>query len=153
MAAEPPLVDVSSFIASPLGSTDLESSQVPSVTLKEDCIMGIDEAGRGPVLGKTRYTLGILYIIGPMVYGTCFCPLSKKDDLERMKMAGVNCITALTHGSCIIYLDSKTLNELQREALFRKISEAADWLGWKATILSPNYISNGMLRRYMLLVK
>lgn len=45
------LVDVSGFTESPLGVHNLQSP-VPAVTLVEECVMGIDEAGRGPVLGK-----------------------------------------------------------------------------------------------------
>ena len=45
------VVDVSEFIANPLGVHCMQS-KIPAVTREEDCIMGIDEAGRGPVLGK-----------------------------------------------------------------------------------------------------
>ncbi len=56
---------------------------------------GIDEAGRGPVLG-------------PMVYGAAFCAVSNKARLARMD-----------------YADSKTLTEEKREALFGKLKADA----------------------------
>jgi hypothetical protein len=42
----------------------------------EPCMMGIDEAGRGPVLG-------------PMVYGSCFAPLGKDKELRSLGFAGL----------------------------------------------------------------
>ena len=45
-----PVVDVSGFIDSPLGVHNLQSA-VPTITCQDECLMGIDEAGRGPVLG------------------------------------------------------------------------------------------------------
>ncbi|XP_028679191.1 ribonuclease H2 subunit A [Erpetoichthys calabaricus] len=92
-------------------------SAIPEVCKTTDCCLGIDEAGRGPVLG-------------PMVYGICFCPISMKKDLENLKVA-----------------DSKTLSEDEREKLFAKLSEANSYIGWAIQILSPNSISTSMLQR------
>ncbi|XP_051024774.1 ribonuclease H2 subunit A isoform X2 [Acomys russatus] len=93
------------------------SSRVPAVCLKEPCALGVDEAGRGPVLG-------------PMVYAICYCPLSRLADLEALKVA-----------------DSKTLTENERERLFAKMEEDGDFVGWALDVLSPNLISTSMLGR------
>ncbi|XP_001199108.1 ribonuclease H2 subunit A [Strongylocentrotus purpuratus] len=92
-------------------------SKIPQICKDEPCCFGIDEAGRGPVLG-------------PMVYGTSFCPISWNTQLGELGFA-----------------DSKTLNEGQREALMKSIQDASDYMGYKVEILSPNYIANSMLRR------
>ena len=47
------------------------------------------------------------------------------------------------------FIDSKTLNEEERENLFKAINENNGFLGWITRILSPNYISNEMLRRWV----
>ncbi|KAJ0976711.1 hypothetical protein J5N97_012185 [Dioscorea zingiberensis] len=57
----------------------------------EPCIMGIDEAGRGPVLG-------------PMVYGCLYCACSYQKTLTSLNFA-----------------DSKTLKEEKREELFENL--------------------------------
>lgn len=93
------------------------ASEIPDVCRTEDCCLGIDEAGRGPVMG-------------PMVYGICFCPVSKKQELKDSKVA-----------------DSKTLNEVERENLFQKIDESKSYIGWALQIISPNTISTSMLQR------
>lgn len=45
-------------------------------------------------------------------------------------------------------LDSKTLTEAEREALFEKLDAAKSYVGWALQVLSPNTISNSMLQRY-----
>lgn len=92
-------------------------SEVPSICKEQPCVLGIDEAGRGPVLG-------------PMVYGVCYCPLAKNEDLKNL---GVD--------------DSKTLTEDQREKLFEIIHKNNDYLGWSIEVLSPLFISNCMYKR------
>ncbi|XP_048650969.1 ribonuclease H2 subunit A isoform X3 [Marmota marmota marmota] len=93
------------------------SSPVPAVCRKESCVLGVDEAGRGPVLG-------------PMVYAICYCPLTRLADLEAMKVA-----------------DSKTMSESDRDRLFAKMEENGDFVGWALDVLSPNLISTSMLGR------
>lgn len=51
-AEEGGLLDVEGFLASPLGVHTLQSP-IPCACLEEESLMGIDEAGRGPVLGKS----------------------------------------------------------------------------------------------------
>ena len=92
-------------------------SNIPDVCKHEPCVLGIDEAGRGPVLG-------------PMVYGISFCPESKNADLKAL---GVD--------------DSKTLTEEQREKLLQKVLDNNDYIGWAVHLLSPSYISTSMNRR------
>lgn len=92
-------------------------SAVPAVCKHEPCVLGIDEAGRGPVLG-------------PMVYGIAYCPVTKSQDLKDL---GVD--------------DSKKLTDQQREGLLQKVLDNDSYLGWAVHLLSPTFISRSMLRR------
>lgn len=110
-------MDISKFTADQTKNCKLVS-KIPDHLKKEPCFLGIDEAGRGPVLG-------------PMVYATCFCSLSHKE-----KLAGLGCD------------DSKALKEEQRDELFLKLDACTDdFVGWIVNILSPSYISTSMLSR------
>jgi len=74
--------------------------------------IGIDEAGRGPV-------------IGPMVYGCCLWPIKYKTILSS---SGFD--------------DSKKLTEPQRELLFKFINELKGIvLDFEYTILSAEFLS------------
>lgn len=92
-------------------------SQVPQVCKNEPCQLGVDEAGRGPVLG-------------PMVYGISYAPLLRKQLLVELGCA-----------------DSKSLTETKRDEIFDDICQHKDSIGWAIEAISPNVIANGMYRR------
>lgn len=109
-------MDLSTYTSKNWENTFVDG-EVPEVCKSEPCVLGVDEAGRGPVLG-------------PMVYGICYCPTSKHEDLKDSGVA-----------------DSKTLTEEQREKLFDKIHENNNYIGWSLEIISPAYISTSMYKR------
>ena len=111
-----PAMDISSFLEKNTANYRLFSS-LPDVCRTEPCVLGIDEAGRGPVLG-------------PMVYGIAFCPVNRSKDLKAL---GVD--------------DSKALTEEQREKLLDKVLDNNDYIGWAVDILSPTFISTSMNKR------
>jgi ribonuclease H2 subunit A len=64
--------------SAPGPSTPLTESYTyhsPTPTAPGPYIVGVDEAGRGPVLG-------------PLVYGVAYCPASYKEDMEELGFAG-----------------------------------------------------------------
>lgn len=68
-----------------------------------------------------------------MVYGIAFCPLDKAELLKNLGCA-----------------DSKQLTEEKREVIFNDICTkeyATNNIGWAVDVISPNEISNSMLRR------
>eukprot|EP01132_Coremiostelium_polycephalum_P002773 gene2773-3447_t len=88
-----------------------------TVNKEEPFIMGIDEAGRGPVLG-------------PLVYGICYAPLSQYNNIRKM---GFN--------------DSKQLSENKRDELFGKICKSTDKMGYICDVIQPFTLSEKMLQR------
>ncbi|KAI9219160.1 ribonuclease H-like domain-containing protein [Blastocladiella britannica] len=94
------------------------ATPVPAECCNVPCIMGIDEAGRGPVLG-------------PMVYAVCYVAADGGDDhLRAMKVD-----------------DSKVLSEEQRSQQFHQIVAASGRVGFSYNALSPQDISMWMLQR------
>ncbi|CAK9818190.1 Ribonuclease H2 subunit A [Anthophora plagiata] len=92
-------------------------SKVPQICKDEPCQLGIDEAGRGPVLG-------------PMVYGISYAPLLKKQLLVDLGCA-----------------DSKSLTEEKRDVIFDKICKEHETMGWAVDVISPSVIANSMYKR------
>ncbi|THH20733.1 hypothetical protein EW146_g680 [Bondarzewia mesenterica] len=101
--------------STPLTMSYTYHSPVP--TAKGPYILGVDEAGRGPVLG-------------PLVYGVAYCSASYQDELDVLGFA-----------------DSKTLNAQTRSSLLSTLSGDPSNLGWSKVVCSPQDISSGMLRR------
>ncbi|CAD1474102.1 unnamed protein product [Heterotrigona itama] len=93
------------------------TSDIPQICKDEPCQLGIDEAGRGPILG-------------PMIYGIAYVPLS-----EKQLPVDLGCV------------DSKTLTEEHRDKVFNKICEHRKKIGWAVEVISPNTIANSMYRR------
>ncbi|VDB84780.1 unnamed protein product [Peniophora sp. CBMAI 1063] len=89
----------------------------PTPTASGPYILGVDEAGRGPVLG-------------PLVYGVSYCPAAYKEQLEELGFA-----------------DSKTLTAGSRSSLLDTLCSDPPNLGWSVRVMSPQDISAGMLRR------
>ncbi|KAK2197035.1 bifunctional Ribonuclease HII-HIII domain/Ribonuclease H-like superfamily/Ribonuclease HII-HIII/Ribonuclease H superfamily [Babesia duncani] len=83
-------------------------------------ILGIDEAGRGPVLG-------------PMVYGGFYCANVPESNEILKKQIRVN--------------DSKKIASNTRDEMLIKINSTKYKFGICANILTPEYISYQMLKR------
>lgn len=104
-----------------------------------ECVVGVDEAGRGPVLGKDtlNYLLEMfLWIsLGPMVYGLLYLPLTLHHSL-----------LAENHH----FDDSKVLTPEVRSTLMQRLCTPGTDLyqscGWATRVMSARDISAGMLK-------
>ncbi|KAI9754299.1 MAG: hypothetical protein M4579_004763 [Chaenotheca gracillima] len=96
--------------------------EVLSLDAGTECVLGVDEAGRGPVLG-------------PMVYSLLYLPLSSHRSL-----------LADTHH----FDDSKVLKPEVRSQLMRKLCTASSDLhqqcGWAARVMSARDLAADMLK-------
>ncbi|EIM21266.1 ribonuclease HII [Wallemia mellicola CBS 633.66] len=101
----------------PLVSSYSYHSDVPETLLNNKVMMGVDEAGRGPVLG-------------PLVYGIAYCNLDYEDTLKDVGFA-----------------DSKALTAESRQTLLDKLISLSDQLAWSVRVMSPQDISAGMLKK------
>ncbi|KAL3320243.1 Ribonuclease H2 subunit A [Cichlidogyrus casuarinus] len=97
-------------------------------TKKKPCMLGIDEAGRGPVLGLRLFMVKFDVNIGPMVYA---CAVAALDSLDKLKKFGL--------------ADSKTLTEEQREKILGKLLGVPEDCAYVIHSISPVYITEKML--------
>ena len=138
MDHSPPTPTPDTFIPPSIHSNDLllgasysHFSPIPPSLLPQDptnpssapaCALGVDEAGRGPVLG-------------PMVYGVFYLPIEQSDPLLRD-----------THR----FDDSKVLSASVRASLMQTLctpgSDLHDACGWATTALSARDIGANMLK-------
>lgn len=114
--------DLPPTVQQTLGSIHTRSfySAIPQeVTESSSVILGVDEAGRGPVMG-------------PMVYGISFCTREYQDTVLIPKYA---------------FDDSKKLTDPVRRDLFSKIyNNEITGVGYATTCITPVDISGGMFR-------
>ncbi|KAF7459335.1 putative ribonuclease H2 subunit A [Cryptosporidium felis] len=82
-----------------------------------EVVLGIDEAGRGPVLG-------------PMVYACLYYPKENEKLLESINVD-----------------DSKKLSPQYRERIDYNLRKLKDKFGWKIHLISPEYISCEMQKK------
>ena len=95
----------------------LTMSEIPAACKGVPIMLGIDEAGRGPVLG-------------PMTYGCAYWPVAMNEELSAKG-----------------FDDSKALTEAKREELYHKVMEHSAQVGWVLRVLHASEISAKMLRR------
>ncbi|KAL1903395.1 hypothetical protein Sste5346_000021 [Sporothrix stenoceras] len=98
------------------------------------CVLGVDEAGRGPVLG-------------PMVYGVFYAPVALADPLLRGEAPDVDrdSVTNAPHR----FDDSKVLSATVRSTLMETVCRKGSTLhsncGWAVELLSARDIGAGMM--------
>jgi ribonuclease HII len=113
-------------------------SDIPKSCQKRPIVIGIDEAGRGSVLG-------------PMIYGMCFWYADAVLDDDAPTTTGKNHNNDQNQGrteAVIIpkdFNDSKQLNETQRNTLFDTILQSPH-IGFGIRIFPASEISRNMLR-------
>lgn len=119
---EPLLAGSSYEHFSPVPPILLQPTDASDATSLPPCCLGVDEAGRGPVLG-------------PMVYGIFYLPLPLSDPLLRT-----------THH----FDDSKVLTAAVRSSLMQTLctpgTDLHNQCGWATSSLSARDISSNMLR-------
>lgn len=115
------IVDIPDQDAAVVGlqlAADFRVSPVPEKCKNSvPCILGIDEAGRGPVLG-------------PMVYAAAYWPKSEAEAIDKL---GFN--------------DSKQLKEEDRERFYKMLGKEADRIGHVICDLPAEHISANMMLR------
>lgn len=100
--------------------TSTYCSEIPiNIKQNEPCKLGVDEAGRGPV-------------IGPMVYAISYCSLEFENELKNVG-----------------FMDSKVLTHETRSHLLERLcneDQLKNNIGWATTIMTARDICRGMLK-------
>lgn len=128
-------------------------------------MLGVDEAGRGPALGAytpLSFFFPALDLTPPVI---CRSASIRRRVLQARILGSAQgdglcgrVYSVLLPSVCdahtqaditctVVPPDSKTLTDPLREELFKQILEHADDVKYAATIMSPNDISMGMLRK------
>lgn len=88
--------------------------------ISQPCVLGVDEAGRGPVLG-------------PMVYAVAYCPVAYKDTLKALSFADSKVLTPQVRSDLLSQLCSSTSDHLHKS------------VGWSTRVMTASDISADML--------
>ena len=140
------------------------TNEVPPNCVGVPCCMGIDEAGRGPVLGTVPasqqhfaaltvcLTNGV-WTSGAMVYGAAYWPLAQDEEMTKLGFNGTCCInhkigapSFVAHATATCSTDSKQLTAAQREGLFEGLKKCGK-IGYITISIPPEEISAKMMRR------
>ncbi|ODN00494.1 39S ribosomal protein L39, mitochondrial, partial [Orchesella cincta] len=123
------------FAANP--DDDVTVYHVTEKCKKVSCYVGIDEAGRGPVLG-------------PMVYSIFACVADEESINEKKKkgqsLSKIEDCPPVLLDKLAKLNDSKQLTEKVREEIFQKFSDM-DHIAFGLKIISPSQIANKSYRR------
>ncbi|WBW73921.1 ribonuclease H2 complex subunit Rnh201 [Schizosaccharomyces osmophilus] len=112
----PPSIDT----ATPEKSKYFHTTIAPDVPKDQPFRLGVDEAGRGPVLG-------------PMVYAVAYCPVDF--DLTNFGFADSKTLTAVKRSQLL-------------EDICNKETELGRHVGWSVQSISAKELGAGMLRQY-----
>merc|ERR1712123_317130 len=118
-------MDMEDFHSGSAANVKVEDTLVPTIfdwipeglDKEAEWVLGIDEAGRGPVLG-------------PMVYSAAISRLERHQEVREE--LGAN--------------DSKQLKEIERERMLKSIDKSG-WVAYTGEVLTPAHLSSCMLRQ------
>lgn len=93
---EQPLVESYTFHSVDKEAASGKGKEVARGPADGEWLLGVDEAGRGPVLGESTRSSALLALpadpcgaqTGPQVYGIAFCQLGYSDELKSLGFAG-----------------------------------------------------------------
>ncbi|KAK6144633.1 hypothetical protein DH2020_021453 [Rehmannia glutinosa] len=138
---------------------------LPPKWASKPCIMGIDEAGRGPVLGNgccIQHLRGMQWLFYCVIVSSIRLWMGRvwRDPLATSGYRHMLCLACmrvqltlnLRHNpgmlSCppLLTADSKTLKEEKREELFENL-KADESIGWAVDVIDPRELSDKMLKK------